>query len=83
MGVAVAAPKVRKTLTATTGISDAVLGLIEDYLALRLGGDAVGLSMEELQDVARGALADLKGRVEPVFQELGGAMHQSVGAGSI
>jgi uncharacterized membrane protein len=83
MGVAVAAPKVRKTLTATTGISDTVLGLIEDYLALRLGGDAVGLSMEELQDVARSALADLKGRVEPVFQELGGAMHQSVGAGSI
>ena len=48
MGVAVAAPKVRKTLTATTGVSDTVLGLIEDYLALRLGSDAVGLTMDEL-----------------------------------
>jgi uncharacterized membrane protein len=83
MGVAVAAPKLRKTLTATTGIADPVLGLIEDYLALRLGGDAVGLSMEELPSVARGAIEDLKERVEPVFQEVGGSMHQSVGAGSI
>ena len=48
MGVAVAAPKVRKTLTTTTGVSDTVLGLIEDYLALRLGTEAVGLTMAEV-----------------------------------
>jgi uncharacterized membrane protein len=83
MGVAVAAPKVRKTLTATTGISDTVLGLIEDYLALRLGGDAVGLSMEELVETARSSIEDLRGRVEPVLEELGSSMHQSVGAGSM
>ena len=83
MGVAVVAPKARRTLTATTGVSDTVLGLVEDYLALRLGGDAVGLSMEEIGHIARSSLVDLKGHVEPVFEELGSAMHQSVGAGSM
>jgi uncharacterized membrane protein len=83
MGVAVAAPKVRKTLTATTGVSDTVLGLIEDYLALRLGGDAVGLSMEELAHIARTSVEDLKERIEPVFHQLGDSIAQSAGAGSM
>src|SRR3954447_3821159 len=45
MGVAVAAPKLRRTLGWTTGIPQPVLGMIEDYLALRLGTEAMGLSM--------------------------------------
>jgi hypothetical protein len=75
MGVAVAAPKIRKTLTVTTGVSDAVLGMIEDYLALRLGSEAVGLSMDELTQVARDSVEDLRDRIKP--------MVQSVGAGSM
>jgi uncharacterized membrane protein len=75
MGVAVAAPKIRKTLTMTTGISDAAVGLIEDYLALRLGSDAVGLTMDEMTQVARESVEDLKDRFMPVVQ--------SVGAGSM
>src|SRR5436305_15273792 len=66
MGVAVAAPKIRKTLSLTTGVSDPVLGLIEDYLALRVGSEAVDLSMDELTQVARDSVEDLKGRITPV-----------------
>lgn len=75
MGVAVAAPKIRKTLEATTGVSDVVLGLVEDYLALRLGSEAVGLSMEDLSQVASESVEDLRERIKPVVQ--------SVGAGSM
>src|SRR4051812_17827411 len=75
MGVAVAAPKIRKTLTMTTGVSDTFLGLLEDYLALRLGTDTVGISMDELSQIARDSVEDLRERVMPVVQ--------SVGAGSM
>jgi uncharacterized membrane protein len=75
MGIAVAAPKIRKTLSVTTGISDTVLGMIEDYLALRLGSEAVGLSMGELSQIARDSVEDLRDRITP--------MVQSVGAGSM
>jgi len=75
MGVAVAAPKIRKTLTLTTGVSDTVLGMLEDYLAVRLGSYAVGLSMDEVSQVARDSVEDLRDRIKP--------MVQSVGAGSM
>jgi hypothetical protein len=81
MGVAVAAPKLRRTLSITTGVSDTVLGLAEDYLALRLGSDAVGLSMDDLKQLGRESVEDLKERIEPVFQSVG--VGQSVGAGSM
>jgi hypothetical protein len=79
MGVAVAAPKVRKTLTLTTGVSDTVLGIIEDYLALRLGSDAVGLTMAEVTDLGRTSVEDLSQRIQPVLESVG----QSVGTGSM
>jgi len=71
MGVAVAAPKVRKTLTMTTGVSDTVLGLLEDYLAMRLGSDAIGISMQEITEVARESFDDLKDRIGPALQSVG------------
>jgi hypothetical protein len=49
--------------------------MLEDYLALRLGSDAVGLSMDELTQIARDSVEDLKDRIAPVVQ--------SVGAGSM
>jgi hypothetical protein len=75
MGVAVAAPKIRKTLRLTTGVSDTALGLLEDYLALRLGTEAVGIPMDEVTEAARESVEDLRERITPVLQ--------SVGAGSM
>jgi len=71
MGIAVAAPKIRRTLEMTTGVSDAVLGLAEDYLALRLGTDAVGLSMNELTQIARDSVEDMRDRIQPMLQSVG------------
>jgi hypothetical protein len=71
MGVAVAAPKIRKTLGWTTGMPQPILGLLEDYLALRLGTEAVGLSMDELLHVGQDAIGDMKERVMPAIQSLG------------
>jgi len=82
MGVAVAAPKIRRTLTATTGVSDAFLGLLEDYLALRVGSEAVGIPMNELTEIARGSVDDLRERFGPMLESVG-AGFQSVGAGSM
>ena len=78
MGVAVAAPKIRKTLGWTTGMPDLFLGLAEDYLALRLGTEAVGMSLDEVMQVARDTVEDLTSRVQA-----GRPMPQSVGAGSM
>ena len=60
MGVAVAAPKVRKSLGWTTGMSQVVLGLIEDYIALRVGAEALGMTMGEVGDAARESIDDLR-----------------------
>jgi hypothetical protein len=71
MGVAVAAPKIRRTLGWTTGMPQPILGLLEDYLALRLGTEAVGLSMDEITHVAQDVVGDMKERVMPTLQSLG------------
>jgi hypothetical protein len=81
MGVAVAAPKLRRTIGWTTGIPDPLLGLVEDYLALRLGAEAVGMSLDEVMQAGKEAVEDLRSRVEaaiPTAQE-----PQSIGAGSM
>lgn len=75
MGVAVAAPKLRRTIGWTTGAPQPLLGLLEDYLALRLGTEAVGISMEEVTQIARDSVEDMKERILPALQ--------SVGAGSM
>jgi hypothetical protein len=74
-GVATFAPMLRKSGSRLLGIPDPILGLAEDYLALRLGTDAVGMSMSEVTDAARQSVEDLKERVMPALQ--------SVGAGSM
>jgi hypothetical protein len=82
MGVAVAAPKVRKILGWTTGVPQPILGLAEDYLALQLGSEALGLSMNQISYAARESIEELKEKLMP---ETSGAAigYQSVGAGSI
>ncbi|MDG3008178.1 hypothetical protein [Paludisphaera mucosa] len=64
-GVACVAPIARITLNRGLGVNNAVLGLAEDYLALKFGGEAVGLSMEQLGDAAKEAVGDLRDKVAP------------------
>jgi len=64
-GVATVAPVLRMALNRGLGVNNAVLGLAEDYLALKFGGEAVGLSMEAMGESARDALGDLRDRVAP------------------
>lgn len=67
-GVAIAAPMVRKILHTLLGVPDAVLGLGEDYLALRIGAQAAGLSMDDLKSIATGAMTGMTEYVSPILE---------------
>ena len=62
-GVSTFAPMVRIAASRVLGVPDPVMGLLEDYLALKLGTEAVGLSMDEVTQVARHSVEDLRERV--------------------
>ena len=81
-GVAVLAPRIRGLLH-VLGLPQPLLGLAEDYLALRLGGDAVGLSMDDLKQIGGQTVGELRDMVQPALQSVGVGSHQSVGAGSM
>lgn len=84
MGVAVAAPKLRRSLGWTLRIPQPVLGLIEDYLALRLGTEAMGLSMNQISEAARESVEDLSERFHlDGLTRPWGEHAQSAGAGSM
>ncbi|HEV3163580.1 MAG TPA: hypothetical protein VGZ22_06030 [Isosphaeraceae bacterium] len=74
-GVARFAPMVRATLRRVFGVPDFVIGIAEDYLALRLGSEAAGLSMNDVKAIA----------TESVDEMAGHFRHEahSVGAGSM
>lgn len=74
-GVATLAPMLRISSQKLLGIPDPILGIAEDYFALKLGTEAVGLSMNEVTEIARQSVEDLTERVMPNLQ--------SVGAGSM
>jgi uncharacterized membrane protein len=82
MGVAAAAPRLRRALGWSTGMPQPVLGLIEDYLALKLGTEAVGMPFEALVDVAKESLEEVTGRLEDATCPTE-AVPQSAGAGSM
>ena len=67
---------VRIAASRVLDVPDPVLGLLEDYLALKLGTQAVGLSMDEVTQVARHSVADLKERVEVVFRRIDAALRE-------
>ncbi len=71
-GAATFAPLIRGALHTLLGIPQPILGLAEDYLALRLGGDAVGLSMEDLKQIGTESFEEIKGHVMPMVEELKG-----------
>jgi hypothetical protein len=70
-GVATIAPMVRKTMNKVLGVPDMVLGVAEDYCALRLGTEAVGLSMEEVKETARESVEEFSGQIKPLVQSIG------------
>jgi len=76
-GAATVAPLVRATLRRVLGIPDAVLGLAEDYLALKLGTEALGMSMDDVRQIAGHSVDELKDKVSHL------GSHQAVGAGSM
>src|SRR5262249_10493730 len=62
-GVASVAPMVRIVGSKVLGIPDMLLGVAEDYLALKLGTDATDISMDQITDAAREAVEDVGDRV--------------------
>ncbi len=69
-GVATLAPMVRGALKKVLGIPDPVLGALEDYLALRLGGEAVGLSLDDLKGIAMESAGQLQEQIAPTLQSI-------------
>ncbi len=69
-GVSCVAPLTRIALHRGLGISDTLLGVGEDYLALRLGTEATEVSMNQVGEIARDAIDDLRGKVEPALSSL-------------
>ena len=70
VGAATFAPMLRGAVHTLLGIPQPVLGLAEDYLALRLGGEAVGLSMDDLKRIGGESVEELKGHVLPAVEQL-------------
>jgi hypothetical protein len=90
LGVAVAAPKLRRALGWTTGMPQMFLGLAEDYLALRVGTGALGMSMDEVTGAACESVDDLRERLHIEAPEIPWSgtwsarpSSQSAGAGSM
>lgn len=61
-GAATIAPLVRTAGSRLFGVPDALLGVAEDYLALRLGSEAAGLEMERLPQIAWEAIEGVRDR---------------------
>lgn len=64
-GVASVTPIARIALTRGLGVSGVLLGLAEDYLALKLGGEATGMSFSQIGEVTRDAVEDLRDQIAP------------------
>jgi len=78
-GVAALAPRIRGTLSWI--VPGALLGLAEDYLALKVGGEALGLSMDNLKAIGAETIDDLKNHFAALTNDQIPA--QPAGAGSM
>ena len=67
-GVTVTLPLIRIALSKGLRVPDYLLGLAEDYVALQLGSRAVGMSMEQVGQVARESLEGVGSKVSPAFE---------------
>lgn len=80
-GVAVLAPRIRGLLGTVLRVPGPLLGLIEDYVALKIGGEALGLTMQDVAQIGQDSFEDVKGYVTSVASPEPG--RQAVGAGSM
>ncbi|MDB5351120.1 MAG: hypothetical protein JWN86_2367 [Planctomycetota bacterium] len=69
-GVAITAPLVRKALRVVLGLPDAVIGAAEDYIALKIGSQAVGLSMDDLQKIGLEAFHNMVDKAGPLAEDI-------------
>ncbi len=69
-GVATFAPMMRGTASTILGVPDGLMGVMEDYLALKLGGEAVGLSMEQIQQIAQDAVYGFQEELTPLVEDV-------------
>jgi len=70
-GVAAVAPMVRITGSKVLGIPDPLLGLAEDYLALRLGSQAMNVPMSRVTEAAKDSLETVRDQVMPALHAAG------------
>jgi hypothetical protein len=86
-GVAALAPRIRGLLATVLGVPGPLVGLVEDYVALKIGGDALGLSMEDFKRIGEESVEEVKGYVTSMaeaYTPIGSSgAPQSVGAGSM
>lgn len=85
-GVAALAPRIRSILSAVLGVPSPLLGLVEDYIALKVGGDALGMSLDDLKKIGEESIEEVKGYVMGRDESsglTGSNTPQSVGAGSM
>jgi len=80
-GVAALAPRIRGLLSVVLGVPQPLVGLAEDYLALRIGGEALGLTMDDVKKIGEESFEDVKGYVASIATQE--PTPQSVGAGSM
>lgn len=83
-GVSQLAPRVRGLLH-FVGFPGVVLGLAEDYLALKVGGEALGMTMDDLKSIGAESIDDLKTYFAALGNELNAdhAPAHPAGAGSM
>ncbi len=82
-GVAALAPRIRGVLGVVLGIPRPLLGLAEDYLALKVGGEALGMTLEDLRALGENSLGEVSHWVESAEGSSGHTPPQPVGAGSM
>jgi hypothetical protein len=86
-GVAALAPRIRGILSTVLGVPSPLLGLVEDYIALKVGGEALGMSMDDVKKIGEESVEEIKGYltsvVSPTDSMDPSGSPQSVGAGSM
>jgi hypothetical protein len=86
-GVAALAPRIRGILSTVLGVPNPLMGLVEDYIALKVGGEALGMSMDDMKKIGEESVEEIKGYLTSVVSPLtsmdSSGSPQSVGAGSM
>lgn len=70
-GTACVAPMIRIAASKVLGIPQPILGIAEDYLAIKYGSQALGLSMQQVTDAAKDAVGDVTEGVRPALASAG------------